>query len=303
VEEAWPGVSVVVPTRDRPEHVGRAIESILGQRYPGTIECVVVFDQSRPDRRSESRDSRILRVVTNERTPGAAGARNTGALAGTGTLLAFCDDDDRWHPDMVRLQVEEMRRRGAPASVCGSVLLYGRRRFVRLPPPEIRLSQLLRSPTLTNLSSLVVRRDFILERVGLMDEDVPGSSGGDYEFMIRLATAYPILGVPRPLVLKNWNRSSWFDQRWDRILPGLRYLLSKHPELRQDPRGLARIVGKMAFGLAASGQRSEAASWIRQTLALDWRQPRAYLAWLVAKGWVRAATIERLVHWLVGRRI
>ena len=44
-----PLVSVVVPTRDRPELLRRAVGAILGQSYKGPIECLVVFDQSDPD--------------------------------------------------------------------------------------------------------------------------------------------------------------------------------------------------------------------------------------------------------------
>ena len=46
--EAFPTVSVVVPTRQRPELLHRALVSILGQRYDGDIEVLVVFDQEDP---------------------------------------------------------------------------------------------------------------------------------------------------------------------------------------------------------------------------------------------------------------
>ena len=45
---ALPTVSVVVPTRHRPELLHRALVSILGQRYEGDIEVLVVFDQEDP---------------------------------------------------------------------------------------------------------------------------------------------------------------------------------------------------------------------------------------------------------------
>ena len=44
----WPSVTVIVPTRDRPVMLARAVRSIIGQSYPGDIECVIVFDQSEP---------------------------------------------------------------------------------------------------------------------------------------------------------------------------------------------------------------------------------------------------------------
>jgi hypothetical protein len=39
---------VIVATRGRPQLLRRAVVSILGQAYPGALECVLVFDQTEP---------------------------------------------------------------------------------------------------------------------------------------------------------------------------------------------------------------------------------------------------------------
>src|SRR5690606_10467726 len=90
-----PKVSVIIATHQRPELLRRAVDAVLEQRYDGPIECVVVFDQTPVDD-SLVRDDveRTVAVVPNTRTPGLAGARNSGILAATGELIAFCDDDD-----------------------------------------------------------------------------------------------------------------------------------------------------------------------------------------------------------------
>src|SRR6185437_462884 len=43
-DRPWPSVSAVISTRDRPQLLERAIESIAAQDYPGELEIVVVFD-------------------------------------------------------------------------------------------------------------------------------------------------------------------------------------------------------------------------------------------------------------------
>jgi hypothetical protein len=59
---APPSVTAIVSTRDRPEEVRRVTRSILGQRYGGDIECIVVFDQSeRVDLGIEASRGRRLR--------------------------------------------------------------------------------------------------------------------------------------------------------------------------------------------------------------------------------------------------
>src|ERR687885_710041 len=104
---SWPTVTAVVPTRSRPLLLRRAVESILGQSYPGEIECLVVFDRSSPvlpDVRE--RPNRRLRVCVNDRTPGLPGTRNSGIVSASGEFIAFCDDDDEWLPEKLRLQIQ-----------------------------------------------------------------------------------------------------------------------------------------------------------------------------------------------------
>ena len=50
--------------------------------------------------------------------------------------------------------------------------------------------------------------------------------------------------------------SSFFASRWQTINDALTYLLERVPEFRQDPAGLARIEGQIAFAHAALGQRA-----------------------------------------------
>ena len=77
----WPLVSVIVPTRGRSELVRQALSSVIGQTYPGAIECIVVHDQEppQPELAELGTADRSVRVVANSRSPGLAGSRNTGA--------------------------------------------------------------------------------------------------------------------------------------------------------------------------------------------------------------------------------
>ena len=298
--DAWPSVTVVVPTRDRPQLLHRAIESIVAQRYPGDIECVVVFDQSEPAMPSvELQEERHLRSVSNERTPGLAGARNMGAMAAEGELVAFCDDDDEWLPDKLRWQVEALNTSETSAvATCGVYVQYAGRTFRRVPPTRlVTLRHLLRSRMMeVHPSTILVRRSELVGRIGLVDEAIPGSYGEDYEWLLRAARWAPLVAVPRPLVRVHWHRSSWFADRWPTVSAGLTYLLSKHPEFGQDARGQARIMGQIAFAHAAAGQTRLARRWAGRSLRLNWRERRAYLAAAVSVGIVRAETIVRLAH-------
>ena len=293
----WPSVSAIVATRDRPEKLAKAVQSMVGQDYPGELECVIVFDQSRPAPVAVDLPAgRQVRLLTNARTPGAAGARNTGAEASDGDVVAFCDDDDTWHADKIRLQVERLESASAGFVACGTRFHYGDRVVDRAAPASVNLQQLLRHrfPEL-GLPTFALRREALAD-IGLLDEKIPGSYGEDYDLLLRAAHREPIVAVEQPLIDVLWHQESFFAQRWQTISEALEYLLAKHPELAADARGRARIEGQTAFAEAALRHRPAACMASLRALRGNPLERRAYLALAVAAGIVPAATIVRLAN-------
>ena len=303
--DSLPRVSVVIPTRDRPDFLRRALECAFAQTYRGEIECVVVFDQTEPALPPiEPPANRTLRAIVNERTPGLAGARNTGALAATGSLVAFCDDDDAWLPAKLELQLEKLRELDATTVSSGIYVCSRGREIARTPRTDrISFADLLRSRRMEiHPSTFVVRREALLDGIGLVDEAIPGSYAEDYEWLLRASRAGILAAVDAPLVRVQWHEASFFSARWATIIRALTYLLERYPEFQREPAGLSRIYGQLAFAHAASGQRREATRWARRSLRLNRRQPRAYLALLVATRVVPVGRLMRLAHTL-GRGI
>jgi glycosyltransferase involved in cell wall biosynthesis len=292
-------VSVIVPTRQRPELLARALRSILAQRFDGALEVVVVFDQETPVHPDvEVGDGRSLRVLENDRSPGLAGARNTGVLAATGRFVAHCDDDDEWLPVKLAAQVRAMDASDSEVAATGTTIVYGDRMVDRIPATRaVTMPDLLRSRMQEiHPSSIMVRRDAMVEGIGLVDEQIPGGYGEDYEWFLRAARRRPILVVPDPLVRVHWHQSSFFSSRWPAIIDGIDYLLAHYPEFQKEPKGLARLLSRKAFAYAAMAQGSQARSWAWRALKLDPTQRRAYLALLVSTRIVSADTLMRLAH-------
>ncbi len=99
-------VSVVIPTRNRPELVVRAVESVARQAYRN-LEIIVVVDG--PDAETEAAlrafgDGR-LRVLALPESRGGSDARNAGIAAAQGEWIAFLDDDDEWLPEKLDRQL------------------------------------------------------------------------------------------------------------------------------------------------------------------------------------------------------
>jgi glycosyltransferase involved in cell wall biosynthesis len=293
-------VTVVVPSRGRSQLLSRAVSSILSQRYAGDVECLVVFDGevgSLPS--TAASEGRALRSTQNVRTPGAAGARNTGAAAAQAELVAFCDDDDEWLPDKLHEQVAALRTQPEASAVsCGIHVVFRDRTVTRVLEREVvNFADLLRSRLAElHTSTILVRREDFLGRIGPFDERIPGSFAEDYEWLLRAALAGPIVPVGKPLVNVHWHELSFFEGRWTTMVRGLQYLLGKYPAFREEPRGLARICGQIAFASAAAGDSPQGRRWSRRTLRLDWRQPRGYLALLVSMGLLPPEALLQVLH-------
>ena len=101
-----PLVSVVIPTRCRPELVCRAIESALAQTY-SSIEVIVVVDGEDVETVAalQSIDDRRLRFMVLEETAGGSEARNRGVQQSKGEWIALLDDDDIWHENKLEVQM------------------------------------------------------------------------------------------------------------------------------------------------------------------------------------------------------
>ncbi len=300
MDEGLPKVSVVIATRDRPVLLRRAVQRVMDQTYAGEIECVIVFDQSEPHEIEVTVPARrTLRVIRNtERSPGLAGARNSGVLASTGELVAFCDDDDEWLPEKLERQVAAMQANpAAEVATTGIWVVYERKTIPRAHSADrITLTDLLRSRVMEAHPSTVMVTRAAFDRIGFVDEHIPGSYAEDYEWLLRAARATEILAVREPLVNVHWHQSSYFSDRWKMIVDALTYLLEKVPEFTSEPAGLARITGQIALAHAASGQPSEARRWARRTVRLNWKERRAYVALLISTRIVKVETVQRLAH-------
>jgi glycosyltransferase involved in cell wall biosynthesis len=101
-----PEVSIVIPTRARPQMLCRAIKSVLAQTTQ-RFEIVVVLDGE--DAVTENvvaqfGDDRIT-LVKPGRSLGGAEARNVGVRRARGRYVALLDDDDEWMPGKLQAQL------------------------------------------------------------------------------------------------------------------------------------------------------------------------------------------------------
>ena len=103
-ETKTPSVSLVICTRDRPHELTRCLASLPRQTRPAN-EIVVVDNASRTkDTENVCRQAGVRYV--REPRPGLDIARNSGARASRGEILAYTDDDVVLHPRWLERLVE-----------------------------------------------------------------------------------------------------------------------------------------------------------------------------------------------------
>lgn len=130
-----PVVSVILPTRDRPALLPRALASVQRQTC-ADLEIVLVDNNQGPavsaipELAAPLADSRVV-VVPARGAPSAAAARNAGLALARGEWVTYLDDDDAYEPDKVAAQLQLARATGAPLVLCGYTVNLPRRRRTR----------------------------------------------------------------------------------------------------------------------------------------------------------------------------
>jgi glycosyltransferase involved in cell wall biosynthesis len=308
---APPEVTVVVPTRFRPELLTRAVRSALAQTV-ADIEVLVVVDG--PDEEThaalkELGDPRVRPIGLPERG-GAPNARNVGAREAAAPWVAFLDDDDEWLPEKLRVQLDLAAGAGVPMPVVATRLISRTPRADsvmprRLPAPGEPLSEYL-----TVRRGLFYGDGFIqtstIMAPAVLARRVPFAVGLrrqqelDWTLRVLRQDGTALVYADRPLVL--WHQDEDRDRislesPWESQLDWLR-----HSRDLFTPRAYAAFTFSVLASMAATTRR---AAVFRDL----WREAHAhgrpagldYLTYLQI--WALPPTVRRRVRDLVLGRV
>jgi GT2 family glycosyltransferase len=200
--------SIIVPTHNRPEALGRCLQSIAALATDRTKFELIVVDDGSELPQEQVLATGVEGPVRWLRQPnaGPAAARNAGAAVANGRLLCFTDDDCTLHPDWLThllVRFEQM-----PTAVLGGQTINQLR-----GNPYATTSQLLidylyahfqapgeATPYFFTSNNLAVSAN-LFRQMGGFDTTMPLAAGEDREFCERWRLAgRPFNFVPDALV-------------------------------------------------------------------------------------------------------
>ncbi len=204
------GLSVVVPTRNRPHLLVRCLESLSISLRAG--DELIVADSGAPDAAIDAMTAESKARHLRSR-PGASYQRNLGASDAAHEIVAFVDDDVRVAPEWAEAIIEAFAAHPEIEFVTGRLEVpedqqgYGRPVSVKGETEPATLTPSL-GGTLGHSANMAVRRS-AFERVGGFDERLgPGApfrAAEDGDLIDRLFAA-GCIGRYEPSVL------GWHDQ-------------------------------------------------------------------------------------------
>lgn len=204
VLEATPLVSVIIPTRDRPQLLHDALHSVAGQSYPNW-EAIVVNDGGADIagvvRSLAPQAAARTTLLQNSTSQGTARTRNRAISAAKGAILAFLDDDDLFLPEHLATLVAAMVPGGAPVAYTESVAIEeridaGRRIEIRRGTlRQYRYSRaLLLVRNMIPTANWGMRRE-CFERWGGFDDGL--ACAEDWDLLLRFSEKTPFLRIAR----------------------------------------------------------------------------------------------------------
>lgn len=312
-----PLFTVVMPCYQAGSTVAVAIASVLAQSE-GNFELIVVDDGSVDDSATLAtaaigidRRGRVLRG----HNLGAAAARNRGAQAGTGRIIAFLDADDRWTVDFLREHANAFSHDPSLGLSFSRVRFYdcqlliaGR---VSAGRGQLSFADALAENPLCSTSNMSVRRH-VFEELRGFDETLRHAE--DQEFVVRIlaTTQWKVAGLNAELVHYRMSKNGLsadltsMERGWYAMLECARSYTAPSsfgPAERRAKALHARYLARRALRTGQSPFRAFVHLW--SALRIDCRAllgAELNRTLLVVAGTVAVMLLpQRLIHHIVSR--
>ncbi len=203
-------VSVVIPSYNRAELLGRALFSVTKQ----TSQCseIIVVDDGSTDSTVDflnrfSCTTQIPLKILLQKNKGPAAARNFGIRTSKNEYIAFLDSDDHWHKRKIEMQYKVFVEN--PEYMISHTREKWLRRGIHLNQKKKHIP---RHGDIFNhclqlcgvgMSTVMVKKS-LFSTIGVFDETLRCCE--DYDFWLRVSSRFPFYLVDIPLTVKEGGR-------------------------------------------------------------------------------------------------
>jgi len=214
-------VSIIIPTYNRAEIISETISLVLNQTY-SDLEVIVVSDGPSDDTRKAVEvftDSRMKYYeIAHSGRP--AVPRNYGIRKSSGEYIAFCDDDDSWEPEKLKLQMDKFSKDRDLGLVYSQCLIESREKNDIVPRDGKQgfiFKELFLSYNFISNSTVLIKKE-VFDTVEFFDEDMRFKATEDFDLWLRIAKKYKIGFVDKPLVIHGESIDSISKGVWIKVI-------------------------------------------------------------------------------------
>ena len=114
MKKTEPTISIIICYYKKIFFLQKTIKSILRQTYKN-YEIIIIYDDD--DKTELNLVKKILsevpkyKIIINKKNMGAGLSRNKGIKCAKGKYIAFCDADDLWHKNKLKIQINYMLKK------------------------------------------------------------------------------------------------------------------------------------------------------------------------------------------------
>lgn len=227
-------VSVIIPTHNRENLVGKAIDSVLAQTYKN-VEIIVVDDASTDNTENMINKNYFneINYVKVEKSKGGNHARNLGVQNAKGNYIAFLDDDDTWHSSKLEKQMNLFNNDSSIGLVyTGTKVIYTStgHNYKNIPKIEGDLSDKIFIKNYIGTTSTVAMKKSIFEEAGGFDIKMPALQ--DYDLWIRVSQITKVAPVQEALInYYNHDTGSQISDNFGKIIDASAKIEKKYSKI------------------------------------------------------------------------
>ncbi len=210
-----PKVSIIIPTYNRTQYLGKTLSSIFQQTFQD-FEIIVIDDGSPSDENLIlCQTYKKVSYIKINNSGGPAKPRNIGIKQAKGKYIAFVDDDDLWLPTKLEKQVAILEQNpdfGLVHSCCEVIDENGilqNQIIGRSGTPDVKhgdVSMRMIGNWTVMMPTPLVRKE-VIDQVGFFDEIMP-AAGEDMEYWSRCSFETKFYYLDEPLALYRIHKTN-----------------------------------------------------------------------------------------------